>query len=171
MLCPYCRTDNIPGIEFCEECGADLAGLDTPEAAGGWVGRLMNDHSSDLDLSPPLTVSPDATVKEAVETMREERHGCLMVEEDGRVIGIFTERDLLSRVVRPGSDLASTAIRDVMTARPSTLSGDDPPAFGVHMMVSRGFRHLPVIDPPGKLMGFISVRNLLRHAYRDLDAH
>ena len=59
MRCPYCGTDNIAGVEQCESCGSDLAGLDIPEARGGGVGRLMTDRIDDIELTPPITVAAD----------------------------------------------------------------------------------------------------------------
>ncbi len=99
--------------------------------------------------------------------MRRERHGCVQVCEGDRLVGIFTERDVLARVVRPGLDAASTPVSQVMTPDPFTLSSLDPPAFAVHRMVSQGIRHLPILDN-GNLVGLISVRNLLRYIDQEI---
>ena len=167
MRCPFCGTDNIAGNELCESCGSDLAGLDTPEARGGAVGRLMTDRISDIDLTPPITASADDTVEAVVLRMREARHGCVQVLDDEGQTGIFTERDVMSRVLLRGLDPGATAVGDVMTPRPTTLSIGDPPAHAIHRMVSQGFRHLP-ITRGGKLAGSISVRNLLRYIDRKI---
>lgn len=167
MRCPYCGTDNIAGNALCESCGSDLAGLDLPEARGGFAGRLMTDQIGDLDLTTPITTTPDETVKAIVLRMREARHGCVQVLEGDRQTGIFTERDVMSRVVRRGLDPGTTSVGEVMTRWPTTLSTADPPAFAIHRMVSQGFRHLP-ITRAGKLAGSISVRNILRYIDRDI---
>ena len=162
MRCPFCGFDNIPGDEFCEKCGSELAGLDTPETGGGSVGRLMTDRIGDLELTPPLTASPDESVRAVIAKMREARHGCAEILDGETLVGVFTERDVMSRVVRPGLDAEATRVEQVMTRRPTTLQVDSPPAHAIHRMVSQGFRHLP-ITRDGKLAGSISVRNLLRY--------
>lgn len=167
MLCPFCGHDNIQGMELCEQCGAELAGLDIPEAGDGLGGRLLTDRIGDLDLSPALTLGPEDSVAEALALMKSARHGCVLVLEDGVLAGIFTERDLLTRVVLPGRDATETPLAAVMTPEPVRLEADDPPAFAVHSMVSRGLRHLPVVEG-ADLVGFVSVRNLLRYIRRDV---
>lgn len=162
MLCPNCGYDNIQGIDLCERCGTDLAGLDLPEAESGFRGKLMTDRVESLALEPPLSVDPDTTVAAAIELMREARHGCVLVREDSRLVGIFTERDVISRVLRPGLDPQAVPITEVMTAQPVTLSPSDPPAYAIHLSAARGLRHLPVVDKD-RVLGFISVRHLLRH--------
>ncbi len=92
MRCPYCAAENIPGDDICSNCGADLAGLDLPEAQSAFSGRLLGDRIGDLRLSPPIVVDHDATVREAVERMREERSGCVFIERQGEPLGLFNER-------------------------------------------------------------------------------
>lgn len=167
MRCPYCASENIPGDDACSNCGADLAGLDLPEAQRGFSGRLLGDRVGDLKLSRPIVVEPGATVGEAVERMRQERHGCVFVERQGELMGLFNERHLLTRVLRAGLDPATTPVSEVMTVDLVRLDPDDPPAFAVHCMVSRGFRHLAVVSE-GALVGFLSVRTILSYLNSDL---
>ena len=165
MGCPYCGFDNIAGSELCEDCGADLAGLDIPEARGGTVGRLMQDHIGDIKLTPPITATADESVEATILRMREARHGCVQVMDGDEETGIFTERDVMSRVLIPGRDPAATPVGEVMTRNPTTLGLESPPAHAIHLMVSQGFRHLP-ITRGGTLVGSISVRDLLRYIDR-----
>lgn len=167
MLCPFCNHDNIAGTDLCESCGADLAGLDLAESQQDFQGLLMTAHIGDLTMGPALVVGIDARVQEAVETMRRFRHGCVLVQEQDRLVGIFTERDLLTRVLRQGKDPAEVRLEEVMTRAPLTLSQHDPPAFAIHRMVEQGLRHLPVING-GSLQGFVSVRNILRYVHEDV---
>lgn len=160
MLCPDCGTDNIPGVDVCEDCGADLAGLDLPEARGGFSGRLLKDSLRDLTLSQPVLSAPDSPVREAISSMRERRCGCTLVMDGGELVGIFGERHVLTRVVRGDLDLDATPISSVMSPNPLRLSVDDPPAFAVHCMVAYNFRHLPVLEG-NELKGYVSVRNIL----------
>ncbi|MDH3404545.1 MAG: CBS domain-containing protein [Acidobacteriota bacterium] len=162
MRCPGCGVDNIPGVDACENCGTDLAGLDLPEARGGFGARLLNDRLSDLELSQPVLATPSTPVAEAISAMRERRCGCALVLDDGELVGIFNERHVLTRVLRRHRDPAATPISEVMSPDPLRLSIDDPPAFAVHCMVAYGFRHLPVLDGD-ELKGYVSVRNILEY--------
>lgn len=167
MRCPFCATENIQGVDACLDCGADLAGLDLPEAQRGFSGRLLADRIGDLKLSDPITLAPESTVREAVERMRRERHGCVFVQERGEVIGAFSERHLLTRVLRADRDPETTTLAAVMSPVPVRLHPEDPPAFAVHCMVSRRLRYLPVVSE-GALVGFLSVRNILAYLNDEL---
>lgn len=162
MRCPYCAAENIQGVDTCANCGAELAGLDLPEAQRGFSGRLLGDRLADLNLKSPLVIADDATVADAVTRMREGREGCVFVQRQGDTVGIFNERHLLTRVLRAGRDPAATPVAAVMSTEMVKLDPDDPPAFAVHCMVSRGYRHLAVVDS-GALVGFVSVRTILAY--------
>jgi CBS domain-containing protein len=165
MLCPNCGHDNIQGTDLCASCGSDLAGLDLPEAHPGFRGRLMTDHVGDLSLiSPPPTVRTDTTAAAAITLMRDARNGCVLVRDNSDLVGIFTERDVLTRLVRPGRDPEQVVMSEVMTPQPITLAPSDPPAHAIHLSATRGIRHLPVVEGDS-VLGFLSVRHLLRHIH------
>lgn len=167
MICPNCGHDNIQGTDLCESCGSDLAGLDLPEARQGFRGKMMTDLVGDLKLTEALFVSPETTVADAITKMRQARQGCVLVQKDSSLVGIFTERDVLSKVVRTGLDALNTPLSNVLTADPITLAPTDPPAFAIHHTATRGLRHLPVVDEQ-QVLGLISVRNLLRYIHHDV---
>ena len=169
MLCPNCATDNIAGVDVCEECGTDLAGLDLPEARAGFQGRLLTARLGDLPISEAVIVSTDETVRGAIERMREAQAGCVLVQEDGELVGLFNERHVLTRVLRKDLDPAATPISEVMSPKPLKLSPEDPPAFAIHCMVAYGFRHLPLVSGE-EILGYISVRNILAFLYEDVIA-
>jgi CBS domain-containing protein len=162
MRCPSCGTENIPGVDACEECGTDLAGLDLPEAGSGFRGRMLTDRIGDLALPMPVLLGPEASVAEAIAGMRERRCGCTLVQDGGEIAGIFNERHVLTRVLRPGLDPETTPMSAVMSPDPLRLSPEDPPAYAVHCMVAYGFRHLVVVDG-SELKGYVSVRTILRY--------
>jgi CBS domain-containing protein len=105
------------------------------------------------------TLAPQTSVREAAKLMTERKIGAIMVVEGGRLVGIFSERDVLGRVVARGLDPDKTLLRDTMTANPVTVGPDDPPAAALEMMAQRGFRHLPVVDGD-RIVGMVSIRDL-----------
>jgi CBS domain-containing protein len=92
--------------------------------------------------------------------MAAERVGSLLIVAHGRLAGIFTERDLLNRVVAPGLDPERTRLAEVMTRDPQTIAPDRPISHALHMMYEGGFRHMPVVED-GKPLGMISIRDAL----------
>lgn len=112
-------------------------------------------------LRPPVCVKPDATVRSAIDQMNQHSAGCVLVEEGGRLIGIFTERDVLTRVVGPALDTERTTVDAVMTRAPESLSPDDRVTFALNKMSVGGFRHIPLVDGQGHPVGVVSMRNVV----------
>lgn len=105
--------------------------------------------------------SPGAiTVSEAARLMREKRVGAVAVVEEGKLIGIFTERDALFRIVAEGRDPQTVRLAEVMTRDPQTIHPDKPFADALHIMYEGGFRHVPVVED-GRPIGIISARDAL----------
>ena len=92
----------------------------------------------------PVTASCETTVADAAYLMKERRVGAVLVMNEGRLAGIFTERDALFRVIAEGRDPAATRLADVMSANPRTIGPDRPFGHALHMMHEGGFRHVPV---------------------------
>lgn len=107
-----------------------------------------------------LTASPDVTVSTAAKLMAKRNVGAVMVVEDDSVVGIFTERDALVRVIAGGRDAEATRLADVMTAAPASVDPDKSLGYALLVMHEKGFRHIPVIES-GKLVGMVSARNAL----------
>jgi CBS domain-containing protein len=162
MICPNCGHDNLPGAEQCDNCLNDLTQLDRPTAHDRVERSLMEDLVRSLDPQVPVTLPPTATVDEAVGTMLERNIGAVLIVEDGgRVAGIFSERDLLDKAV--GLDgYGARPVREFMTPDPVTVRPTDSLAFALHKMDGGSYRHLPVLDG-GRAVGMISVRDMLRH--------
>lgn len=169
MICPGCGKDNIQGIDHCENCGLDLAGLDLPEAGSGFRGKMLNDRLADVGLSTPAMVDSTAPVRHAIDEMRKRGCGCALVLDGDELVGIFDERDVLVRVVAAGIDPDVTPMSAVMSPDPLHLSVDDPPAWAVHCMVANDFRHLAVLSGE-TVVGYVSVRNVLAYLERELMA-
>ncbi|MDJ0936987.1 MAG: CBS domain-containing protein [Kiloniellales bacterium] len=99
-----------------------------------------------------------ATVREAAQVMREEKIGCVLVMDGQALLGIFTERDLVTRVVAEGLEPDTTRLHDVMTRDPDTISADDMAIEALRLMDDGGFRHLPVLKD-GQVVGVVSRRD------------
>lgn len=107
-----------------------------------------------------VVASPQTTVLEAARTMAKKHVGAILVVEDERLIGIFTERDAVFRVVAQGLDPSATQLAAVMTAAPKTATPDKSFGYAMSVMHENGFRHLPVIEN-GKPIGIVSSRSAL----------
>jgi len=108
-----------------------------------------------------ISAPADTTVRAAAITMAGHKIGAIVVVDDqGRLAGLFTERDVLNRVVAQGLDPDSTRLSVVMTADLQTASPDKPLAHALHMMFEGGFRHVPVVED-GRPIGMVSARNAL----------
>jgi CBS domain-containing protein len=108
----------------------------------------------------PLLASPTTTVLDAAHQMKAQGKGAVLVVEDSKLIGIFTERDALFRVIAAGRDPGPTALADVMTPQPQTIHPDEPFLHAMRIMHRGGFRHLPVAEH-GRPLGMISARDAL----------
>jgi CBS domain-containing protein len=106
------------------------------------------------------TASPDTTVSEAAAHMRNVRVGALAVLISDKLVGIFTERDALFRVLAAGRDPATTTVAEVMTSNPQTIPPNRPLSHALHLMHEGGYRHMPVVEN-GYLVGMVSVRDAL----------
>ena len=108
------------------------------------------------------TIQTEATLLEAAALMRELRVGALMVEEEGRLVGIVSETDLVRKGIAEGRDVRQDKIRAIMSSPIITIDIDRPASDASDLMSEKGIRHLAVTDG-GKIMGVISVRDLLRY--------
>ena len=107
-----------------------------------------------------VTAPPDMSVREAARVMKERRVGAMMVVEHGALVGVFTERDALNRVVAEGLDANITMLAAVMTHNPKTVSPGASFNAALEMMHEGRFRHVPVVEA-GRPVGMISVRDAL----------
>jgi CBS domain-containing protein len=110
------------------------------------VQQIQKPISEFLSDKPDLSIPADATVLEAVNKMAADHSECLLVIENDELVGIFTERDFLNRVVGARLIPAETSLRDVMTANPDTLRTGDGVSYAVERMATRGFRNIPIFD-------------------------
>lgn len=124
-----------------------------------------------LELCDPeaAAVTLQATVAEAIRTMLDRHVGAVaIVDSERRVAGIFTERDVLRKFSLSGRDPEATLVRELMTTPVELATSETGSAEALVTMVERHFRHLPVVDNNGKLLGVLSIRNLLEWRIEDL---
>jgi CBS domain-containing protein len=117
--------------------------------------RVVPDVVSNQQL---LEMPPDATVRSAALAMRERHVGAVLVTTDGHLAGIFTERDMVNRVVAEGRDPDRTTLVEVMTADPDTIAPTTTAIEALRRMDDGGYRHLPIVER-GRLVGIVSRRD------------
>ena len=119
---------------------------------------------ADLMAGDLLTVEGDAPLADAVRSMDDRRVGAVLVLEGERLVGVFTERDVL-RAVAHGLTPEAT-VGEWMTHGPETIEPDETAEHAAVLMIHGGFRHLPVVDA-GKVVGILSIRDLMRSVLDD----
>lgn len=124
--------------------------------------KLKIESVSRLDPLPPLQMSPNQTVAEAIALLRQEQVGCLLICEDGKLVGIFTERDLTHRILAQGKPL-TLPLRECMTRNPMVVDPKESISSAIGRMEAGGYRHLPVVDENGKPQGVLSVRQIMHY--------
>jgi CBS domain-containing protein len=163
MICPLCgNKGNLPGADWCAWCQFDLAAVDRPVPSDRVEHSLMTDPVAALGPREPVTVPVGADLQQAIQQMIARKVGAVLVTDpDGRLVGILTERDFLTKVAGTNG-FGSGAVSAYMTRHPETVAADDPLAFALGKMAGGGYRHLPVVAG-GRPVGVISVRDILRH--------
>lgn len=114
------------------------------------------------------SIKDNHTVLEAARYMMEHNVGAVPVLREGRLAGIFSERDIMNRVVAVGRTPGTTAVSEVMTANPRAVAADESIEDCLFIMREFGFRHLPVVDG-AELKGLVSLRDVLMHQAAELE--
>ena len=116
-----------------------------------------------------LTAAKETTVSEAARLMKKMNVGAVMVVEKEKLVGIFTERDVVFRVLAESRDPKATRLAEVMTPKPQTVTPDRPVGHALHLMFESGFRHVPVVEH-GRPVGMVSARDALGPELREFEA-
>jgi signal-transduction protein with cAMP-binding, CBS, and nucleotidyltransferase domain len=125
--------------------------------------NFKTESVSRLHPTPPWRIAPEQSVAEAVALMREHRVGCVLVcSNEEHLVGLFTERDLLRRVLAADLPL-SVPVAMCMTRDPVVVHPKDPIGAAVRLMEEGGYRHLPVVDPDGRPLGVLSVKRIVHY--------
>ena len=124
---------------------------------------LLNDTIAVLSPAEPICFAETATVHDAVRTMLARRQaGVLITNPGGRLTGIFTERDVLTRVVGRSLDARKTSLGEVMTRTPQALTASDRVAYAIHCMSVAGYRTIPLVDGEGRPIGVVTANDVVR---------
>jgi CBS domain-containing protein len=126
---------------------------------------LLREPLTALPAKPAVTLSVDASVTDAVRLMQREHCGCVLITDGdaphSKLVGIFTERDVLFRIVDKGRNPAALPVGEVMTASPEVLPMQANIAYVLNKMSVGGFRHIPVVDEDHRPVLVISVRDVV----------
>lgn len=117
--------------------------------------------SSIIEGRPLISCTKDTSVREACKTMTAKKISALAVLDQGRIVGIFTERDALSKILADGRDPDKTKISEVMVKEPEIVRAAMPLAYALHVMYQGGFRHVPIVNDDGVPVGMVSARDAL----------
>ncbi len=123
--------------------------------------RLKEMKAVHLDLAEVTTAPPIRSVRECLEAMRASGNDAVLVVEGGRLVGIFTERDVLDKVVLQAG-AAGRPVREFMTKEPMTIGRDESLAKAIHYMHRHGFRHVPIVDDGGRPVGLVGQMDVVR---------
>jgi len=114
-----------------------------------------------LPLPPAVALGHRATVREAIEVMRQKQLSCVLVVEHGQLVGVFTERDVLTHVAATPLDVDQVRLRDVMQADPECLQLDDALVYALHQMNRGAYRHVPVVDEQRRPTALVSMQAII----------
>jgi CBS domain-containing protein len=165
IVCPYCSSENFEGVDLCNDCGQPLSDTYFAPPANEVEKGLLQDRVSVLSPKPPLTVKPDTTVGEVLTLMVQRKIGCVIVADGPKAkpLGIFSERDALRKLNVQATEFRSQPVSNFMTPNPQTLVANAKIAYAVQRMDLGGYRHLPVVNDQGELLGIISARDIINY--------
>ena len=167
MLWPSCGYDNIEGADRCDECLTPLHNLDVPraDAAEGLARSVMAHDLRELD-QEFLGVTSNTPALEVIDQMKRARVGCALVIDEGKLLGIFTERDVLNKLTGKRALDTSVAVKSVMSPNPETLRETDSVATALNKMSLGRYRHIPVVKTDGTY-SVTSIKHVLRYIAKE----
>ena len=114
-------------------------------------------------LRAPVQLDRRSTLRVVIDRLNRERIGCVLIVEEGQLVGVFTERDVLTKLVGRDIDVDRTPVEDLMTHDPECLTLDDGIAYALNKMTIGGFRHIPLVDDHGRPTGVIAMRHIVEY--------
>jgi CBS domain-containing protein len=161
MLCPSCGHENIEGADRCDECLSPLSKLDG-DATAGLARSVMEDNLCLLELEETLTVDPGTAAIDVARSMKTARSGCALVVAEGKLLGIFTEHDVLHRMLGADATAANLSVKELMSPDPEFLRESDSVAAALNKMSIGRYRHIPVERHDGSYT-VTSIKSVLKY--------
>lgn len=159
-VCPSCGAKNLEGADECCECGGDLRAVDLPKPASEVEQSVMHLPLTTLSMRQVHAVSPDASLDTAVQTLVRQQLDMVDVVDDGRLVGVLSVRDVLTRAGADYRPKLSQPVRQFMTPTVETLPPDAPITFALNRMDVGGYRHVPVVQGD-RVLGVVSSREVI----------
>jgi CBS domain-containing protein len=161
--CPACATENLPGSDLCEDCGSSLTNIEDVSGETDAIAEVLkNTKISSLESGKPVFAKLGESIDECVRKMQDaEVAHVLVTNDDGDLLGIVTERDILYKVTPTNNGETTGAIETIMTPDPHALTGDDSISVLLNTMAVYGYRRVPVKLDEGFAM--VTVRQLFNH--------
>lgn len=147
-----------------------LENFDPPTYSGGLEEALAEESATSIQSTPFTSVSADTPVHEAVKLLAGLHIACVLVEEDGKLVGLFTDRDVLDKVSLEMEEVKDLPLRDVMTTNPIFVYDTDTAGAVLNVMAVSGYRHVPVLKSDGSIVGIVSpqrITKFLRRHFND----
>jgi CBS domain-containing protein len=137
--------------------------LDHPKADSAFAKHIMAAEIADLELDPAVVVEDGTNLGDIVDALSEKGKGCALICREGRIVGIFGERDILLNHAHREDDWRADSVRDHMIREPVMLKSSATIAHALNKMDIGDYRHVPVVDEDEKPLGILSVKCVLRH--------
>ena len=170
LPCPYCDEPVIEGADHCDACGHSLYETHLPEPQSEVELGLLTDRVSLFQRRRPILISSTMPIREVLRLLVDNHIGCVVIVEQGKLAGIFTERDALLKLGDRAAELGDRPVHEFMTKNVQALPASAKIAFALHRMDLGGFRHVPIVDDEGRPIGIFSVRNILDYLTQKLAA-
>ncbi|MGI9429782.1 MAG: CBS domain-containing protein [Bythopirellula sp.] len=139
-----------------------LENYDPPTYSGGLEEALAEASATAIQSTPFTSVAADIPVHEAVTLLAGLHIACLLVEEDGKLVGLFTDRDVLDKVALELDEVRDLPLRDVMTTDPIFVFDTDSAGAVLNVMAVSGYRHVPVLQSDGSIIGIVSPQRITK---------
>lgn len=152
-----------------EEFQDPLANYDPKDYADPVERALAEEPVTAIHHTPLAMVSPETPVGEAVNLMARKGISCLLIEQDGQLIGVFSERDVLMKVSLDLEELYDQPVSEFMTSNPIYVDETSASASALCVMAVSGYRHVPIVDLDGKLKGIVSPQRVTEFLTHQLE--
>ena len=162
MICPACGAKNLEGNDECASCGSDLRTADLPKPASQVEQSVMHLPLTTLSMGQVHAVSPDVPLDVAVQTLVRQHLDLVDVVEDGKLVGVLSIRDVVTRAGPDYRQKLGQPVRQFMTRTVETLPPDAPITFVLNRMDVGGFRHVPVMQGD-RVLGIVSSRDVIAY--------